>query len=152
VSGHASAASVPQQSPPERVEGVRAGADELIVPTRDNCRPGSNAWEWLEFHEKYPLVGPLFLGEAMCQRQEAMEEKRRNGFPASSVRISAKGIWEELRKRLAKGNAADGQPYKLNNNYTAFYARWAIQQQPLLKGCLKFRRAGNEKAGPTTEI
>lgn len=147
MSGHASAASVPSAAC-ERVKGVHAASDELVVPTRENCQEGSNAWAWLDFHERCPLVGSLFLGEAVCQRQEAIQR----GEPAARVRISAKGIWEELRKRLAKSSAADGQPYKLNNNFTPFYARWAIQQTPLLAGCLKFRRAGNEKAGPNTEI
>jgi hypothetical protein len=53
--------------------------------------------------------------------------------------ISAKALWEELRVALAKIEDGGYGKYKLNNSYTALYARALIAAEPKLAGVIKTR-------------
>jgi hypothetical protein len=59
--------------------------------------------------------------------------------------ISVKALWEELRRALAYRHEvlADGE-YKLNNNYTALYARRLLDLEPRLDGVIATRRRKSE--------
>lgn len=54
--------------------------------------------------------------------------------------ISIKALWEELRTSLdlADDGGAPGA-YKLNNDFTALYARALIRRQPRLDGVIRLR-------------
>lgn len=57
--------------------------------------------------------------------------------------ISAKALWEELRVSLAKIEDGAYSKYKLNNSYTALYARALIAAEPKLAGVIKTRTRKN---------
>ena len=49
---------------------------------------------------------------------------------AGNSRCGMKMLWEALR--FTSGVRTRGEPYKLNNNFTALYARLLMRQEPLL--------------------
>ncbi len=62
--------------------------------------------------------------------------------------ISIKALWEELRISLQRRDLAyDGwEPtYKLNNSYTALYARKLIAAEPSLADVIEIRRRKGER-------
>ncbi len=99
---------------------------------------------WAEFHTKNPHVCAemLRLARARLDRGETY--------------ISAKALWEELRVSLARAEngghgtfeSTDGKtapdPYKLNNDFTALYARTIIRMEPRLEGVIEVRRRKGE--------
>jgi len=56
---------------------------------------------------------------------------------AGNSRCGMKMLWEALR--YSSGVATRGEPYKLNNNYTALYARLLMRQEPELQGFFEVR-------------
>lgn len=57
--------------------------------------------------------------------------------------IGAKAVWERLRWELDLGADDDDAP-KLNNDFTALYARKWAQQYPEHKGLFRYRRRAGE--------
>ena len=60
-------------------------------------------------------------------------------------RISIKAIYEELRASLevirdSGSSEALRGPYKLNNSYTASFARKLIEHEPALRGVIELRK------------
>jgi hypothetical protein len=92
------------------------------------ARPKSVDQRYAEFAKANPHVFTelLRLATARLDRGETF--------------ISIKALWEELRTSLdlADDGAAPGA-YKLNNNFTAIYARALIRAQPRLDGVIKVR-------------
>lgn len=80
------------------------------------------------FHRKHPEVWALF-----CQ---FTREKIARG----ARRIGAKAVWERIRWETGAGDN-EGAP-KLNNNFTASYARWFQAMYPQHAGV--FRTRGRE--------
>jgi hypothetical protein len=112
--------------------------DECYVPaTLQECRTPLQG-RWLDFHRRNPLIGSLFLGRAERLLQEGIEAARREGRDPAKVRLGAKDIFEDLR-REAKVRRNESDLFKLNNDYTALYARWAMQQMPRLRGRFETR-------------
>ena len=70
------------------------------------------------FHQANPHIYRLL-------KEMALKYKR-----AGNARCGMKMLWEALR--FASGVRTRGEPYKLNNNYTALYARLLMRQEPLL--------------------
>ena len=54
------------------------------------------------------------------------------------TRIGVKALWEELRSTLEVQDGGDA--YKLNNNYTALYARKLIEVCPELADAIEIRQ------------
>lgn len=90
---------------------------------------------WLAFHAKHPTVLPHFIGEALI----LLDEQIARGVPRDRVRLGAKDVWETLRTKLGPLGI------NLNNNFTALYARKAIEEQPRLRGCFQLRRRRGEE-------
>lgn len=63
------------------------------------------------------------------------------------TRISARGIYETLR--TARALQTSGDDFKLNNNFTALYARLIDEQEPDLRGLFEFRE---QQGKPTWKI
>lgn len=66
---------------------------------------------------------------------------------SGSKRIGVKALWEELRASLIKieaGGLGAGD-YKLNNDFTALYARKLIQNHPELAAVIEVRKRKGEK-------
>jgi len=79
-----------------------------------------NLWKAQKFHADNPHVYSELVSLARQLRGLGHE------------RYSIKGLWEVLRHRRAmQTNASD---FKLNNNYTAHYARWIMDREPDLSG------------------
>jgi hypothetical protein len=53
-------------------------------------------------------------------------------------RIGVKALWEELRASLS--TRTDAGDFKLNNSYTAIYARHLLAAEPRLDGVIEVRR------------
>jgi hypothetical protein len=77
------------------------------------------------FHRANPHIYRLL-------RQMALEYKR-----AGNARCGMKMLWEVLRYHSAVQTR--GEPYKLNNNYTALYARELMRNEPELRGFFETR-------------
>jgi len=77
------------------------------------------------FHQANPHIYRLL-------RQMAMEYRR-----SGHSRCGMKMLWEALRYSSAVQTR--GEPYKLNNNYTALYARLLMRQEPELAGFFELR-------------
>ena len=88
------------------------------------------------FHQRHPEVydGLIEVCRAWCQR--------------GSGHWSIDAAFHVLRftRRMA-GLPDDDEIYKLNNNYTAFYARLLMEQEPEFDGLFELRRQRAEVAG-----
>lgn len=59
--------------------------------------------------------------------------------------ISIKALWEELRVSLDLADDGGGEgAYKLNNDFTALYARALIRREPRLDGVIRLRARKGE--------
>lgn len=65
-------------------------------------------------------------------RRFALEAKR-----AGRERLGMKALYERVRWYTAV--ESQGEPWKLNNSYTAFYARLLMQNEPELAGFFETR-------------
>ena len=66
---------------------------------------------------------------------------RRRGFK----HFGAKAIVERLRFHYALKLGPDDGDYRINNNYTAYLARWAMMRNPELQDFFETRRLGVER-------
>lgn len=89
-------------------------------------KPGRAAIEdrFAEFAKGNPHVLP----EMLILARKRLDKGER--------RIGAKALWEELRSWLR----TTGQPYKLDNSFTALYARELVKFEPRLEGVIEFRQ------------
>tara|TARA_R100001510_G_C7653488_1_gene211730 strand:+ start:1689 stop:2033 length:345 start_codon:yes stop_codon:yes gene_type:complete len=84
------------------------------------------------YHERNPLV---YIG----LRRLALQLKRRG-----RKHYGIKGLFEVLRWEHAR-LSADDEPLKLNNAFTASYARLLMQQEPELQGFFRLRVSASER-------
>jgi hypothetical protein len=72
------------------------------------------------------------------------------------VKVGAKAIWERLRWHYeTRREAGAGGNYELNNNWTAYMARFAEAREPMLQGFFEFRKlvsGGNRRASRAVVI
>lgn len=100
-------------------------------------RPKSIDQRFAEFHDANPHIANelLRLARARLDRGE--------------TRIGLKALWEELRQSLitteegGMGTEGPANPYKLNNDFTALYARMLVRMDPRLEGVIEMRRRKN---------
>lgn len=113
---------------PEVKRAERKAAKRAAKPSIDQ--------RFAEFFAKHPVVYGTLL--QLAKERLARGDKR----------IGAKALWEELRVKLGKGELAyaDFDPkYKLNNDFTALYARKLIQNHPELAAVIEIRKRKGEK-------
>lgn len=97
----------------------------------DRVPPASLDQQYADFASKNPHVMTelLRLARARIDRGETY--------------ISIKALWEELRVSMQRRDLAYDDDlkteHKLNNNYTAYYARALIRAEPRLDGVIKLR-------------
>ncbi len=87
-------------------------------------RAGSHTERAAAFHAENPHVF-----EAL--RRRALRAKRRGYKPG------IKCLFELLR--WSHGMSTQGDEFKLNNNYTAYYARLLMEREPELRGFFELR-------------
>lgn len=74
------------------------------------------------------------------------------GFLIRGQKIGAKAIVERLRWNAAT-RKHEGERYFLNNNWTAYLARWAMQAEPRLDGFFNLREIGRpDPANPLRAV
>ena len=110
---------------------------------RDQC-PHQQAFDhWRKTKGGGHIVN-LFIREAV--------RAKRNGEWAT-----AKGICEDLRRRIGSIRARmevrgihlqESDGFALNNNFTAYLARFSMERCPELNGYFRLRDLGATKAGP----
>jgi len=88
--------------------------------------------QFVAFHADHPEVYALF-------KRFTFEAIR-----AGWQRIGAKMIWERMRW-FAAVEAGDGE-YRLNNNFTAYYARLFMQDHPEHVGLFECRSTRGEQS------
>lgn len=91
----------------------------------------------LAFHEKNPDVMRLF--------SKFIFDRIGKGFK----HYSAKGIFERIRWETAKADNKDESQFKLNNNYSAFYARAWMKMHPEHDGFFRTRKQTSESEWAT---
>lgn len=106
--------------------GEQTHLDCLLVPDPNRRKTLREKWE--EFHKENPQV--------MGAIEKVATEQRRAG----RRRISIKYIFEILRADPTLATA--GKPWKLNNVYTAFYARELIKRDERFDLLIEKRKAG----------
>jgi len=87
----------------------------------------------LVFHKKNPHVLQEIAKVCLRVRQ------------AGRLRWSMKAAFEVVRYNAQV--TTDHRLYKLNNNHTAFYARWMMRDYPVLKGFFVTRVHGRVEQG-----
>lgn len=80
-----------------------------------------------QFHAEHPEIYVELV--RVCRRLRAQGWER----------FGIKTVWEVVRYRSMLGNTTGKGP-KLNNNYTAYYARKIAEQEPDLADVFKTRR------------
>jgi len=95
---------------------------QLELPTRGKRTIGDR---WAEFHERNPHVYAAL--ETLALRKCGAGE-----------RFGIKALWEECRYELQRIKA--GGAYKLNNDFTALYARALIASRPELATAIEVRK------------
>ena len=87
----------------------------------------SNYKDFLYFHTKYPQVYLLF--EKFAMQLISVGHKK----------LGAKMILERIRWEISTGGAKDDDGFKINNNYTAYYSRQFIKNNPQYEDYFEFR-------------
>ncbi len=93
----------------------------------------------MRFHEKHPEVWKLFV--------IFTHERIRKGFQ----NFGAKAIMERVRWETAAPFLSE-DAYKINNNHTAFYARWFMATYPEHEGFFRLREQPSEYMAPRGEL
>jgi hypothetical protein len=102
-----------------------------------------------------PLVRPIIPGKTLEERFQAFHEANPHVFDllkdmalaikATGVRrYGMKGLFEILRWQSAVQTEGD-EPYKLNNVFTALYARKLMEEVPELNGFFEVRQRQSGK-------
>ena len=111
---------------------VRADPGDLFAWAERQRSPKEEATiraAFFAFHAKYPEVYALFERFAL----EAIHAGRES--------IGAKAVWERMRWETAIGSArTNSEQYRLNNNFTAYYAREFVERHPELADVFETRR------------
>jgi hypothetical protein len=119
----------------ENMNQLNLFTPEKLEPITGTEQKGLSIDEaWAAFHEANPHIGRRLRSMAL--------DIRERGFQ----RYSIKALWEVLRYEYAI--QTDGQAYKLNNNYTALYARWIMEVTPNMQDFFETReRLSERRAG-----
>jgi hypothetical protein len=90
---------------------------------------GDHYTAWAEFHLAHPEVGSKFIEHARQWRE------RRPEGPCSADLLGHVVRWHTT----LGGRPEDGDDFKMNDNYTAYYARWVMRECPELRDPPIFR-------------
>ena len=99
--------------------------DELIKPVDGNVGKGTIEERFSRFHERNPHVYEALRTVALwCLK---------NG-----KQMGMKAIYERVRWEF--NVRTDGEPYRLNNDFTALFSRKLMKDEPQLAGFFETRR------------
>lgn len=71
--------------------------------------------------------------------EEELVRLCRRALSRGRTRFGMKALWEVMRWNFWMKYDPDEEPFKLNNNYTAHYARLLMRNYPDLKGIFELR-------------
>jgi hypothetical protein len=94
------------------------------------AREGKLERAFWEFHAQHPEV-------ARYLAQFALQWRERRGSDAS---LGIKALFERVRWEMSIASLPDEMPPRLNNNHTAFYARWLMDNYSALGGIFSLRQ------------
>lgn len=89
---------------------------------------------FLEFHKANPIVYTQLVRLA------------REWTAAGKAKLGIKTLFEKLRWEWHVAGLNDTEGYKLNNNYTALYARLIMEREEDLKGLFETRSLAAERS------
>ena len=89
----------------------------------------------IEFHKAHPQVWSLFV--------TFTNEKISHGF----THYSAKGVFERIRWETDQAENRSNE-FKINNNFSSFYARAFMRRYPAHDGFFRTRQQISKKDGP----
>jgi hypothetical protein len=87
----------------------------------------SNYVDFLHFNTKCPQVYLLF------------EKFAFQLIAAGHTKLGAKMILERIRWEISIGGVKDDDGFKINNNYTAYYSRQFVKNNPAYEDYFEFR-------------
>jgi hypothetical protein len=107
----------------------------ITVAVRQLAFPGTTREGKLErafwvFHTQHPEIGRHLA-------RFALQWRDRKGSDAT---LGIKALFERVRWEISIESLLDEAPPKLNNNHTAFYARWLMDNYPELDGIFSLRQ------------
>lgn len=111
---------VPPAPPARRPEWVR---DEGLTA------------DWWAFHLEHPAVAHAILDLALPLAR------------AGHRRLSIAMFWETIRYRSMIGARPGEEPWRLNNVYRPYYARWLMETELELRGIFATRESEAERSG-----
>lgn len=85
------------------------------------------------FHERNPLVYKALVEHALALKAAGVE------------RYSIKALFEVVRYNAYLDTTDPNSPWKLNNNYTAEYARKIMKEHPILDGFFRTRECRSRR-------
>jgi len=105
----------------------------ILAPTRPVAPEPKEPQTIEERYAAFSAEHPEVLAELLRLARARLDRGERY--------IGAKALWEELRRSLAVQRSG---AYKLNNNFTAAYARELVAAEPRLAGVIRMRRRQGE--------
>ena len=118
----------------ELIHGDKVTLKPIVRPESASSRLEQ---KFLDFHEANPHIYDIIV-----QISRGLKAK---GFKRAGMKM----IFERLRWLWAI--QTQGDDYKLNNNYTAFYARKVMSEVPELQGFFKVRTQRHATGGDAEE-
>lgn len=91
------------------------------------------------FGNKWEVAFRAWITTPAGRRAAYLFIKLACGAKARGARVGAKEVWERLRWHYSMLRTA-GEEFALNNNFTAYMARYAADKVPELKDFFEFRR------------
>ena len=109
----------------------------LVTPAEDDPRQGTVVERARRFHARNPQVYRFAVRVARYMKGKGL------------ARYSIKAVWEIMRFKYLESK---GDIYKLNNSYTAFYAREIMARESDLAGFFTTRRGEHDDEYGTREV
>lgn len=104
------------------------GDEQLALAVHAGPKPGSTIeHDFRDFHAQNPEVYDRLV-------ELARQWKLRRG----NAKLGIKMLWEVLRWETALHTRGDD--FRLNNNFTSYYARLIMEREPDLEGVFELRR------------
>jgi len=101
-------------------------ADNGMVPSARSKKKESILQKFIRFHQRNPHVYKLIVDISMSMKRSGVHK------------FGMKGVFEYMRWQYSM--QTQGERYKLNNVFTALYARLIMECEPGLKGFFETRK------------
>lgn len=110
---------------------------QIVEPEQDDPRGGSIVERAQRFHDRNPTVYRFAVRVCRYMKARGIDH------------YGMKAVWEVMRFKYLE---TTGDIYKLNNNYTAFYARLIMANEPDLSGFFETRTSPHDDSYRDREV